>query len=472
MSNTSTHKAVSVALLAAKANKALFAQPNTPLEVLTRQAFCSQLSFDYLADQSEDNLLGGVTAALGIVDGDEITDLNMVAFTESLTQAVNKHTDYARNVVLPELKDLVKIVSERMVEPKSIVSDFKIDVVDMPAVMANAGFKSRIEQYQGGTYANPSLKLNLPIPEDVREALKTGSNDFDESINQWVDSIGQDKLAQMWMDVYTEQGRAAHLIEFFEGVGGIDYAIFVWLTLNRLLEDTPEGISYTLQDLQRHAGQYLEAAAIRIQKEYNVDERFNAAQMLVLGVNKYNNAITVNGPVYRDFIAAGGRNETLLGGMITDKLGKTLTQVQADADEHYAEYERSEALAQSLRRNNAFNEFKSALIWGMSALQYGNLSEPEKEAWSQMHINITTILNKAQEIVDNLTIADMKDVHATCMKVLCGSRYYYTDALEFLTSMDNAMKDNPNMDVREAGLIATFEKIGDYLADQIVVRSI
>lgn len=473
MSSTSTLKAVSVAQLAAKSNKALYPQPNTPLELITRSNFNSSWSFDYLNNSSDEDVAGGVAAAIGVTgQSDVIGDTELAAFAEQISQAVNNHINYAKNVVLPELKEFVKIVSERMSEPKSIISNFTVDIVDLPAPMMNLGFKQRIADYQGGTYANPSFRLQLPVPQDALEAVVTGSNDFDESIKQWAVKLGDGKIAQMWQDVYTDQGRAKNLIEFFEEEDGINYAVFVWLSMSHILEDTPEGVAYTLQELQRFAGQYLEAAAIRIQKEYNTDQMYGDSKVLVKGHSKYNNTVTVNGPVYREFIKNGGKNEALLGGMLGNNLGKTLGEVESSAGEYFAEYERNEALAQALRRNDSFNVFKSALIWAIGSLKYDNMSELEKTAWLEMNINLNSIINRAQEIVDGLHITDMNDVHGTCMKVLCRSRYQYTSAESFLTSMENAMKSSPTMDIREAGLIATIEEIGDYLADQITVRNV
>lgn len=475
MSSTSTIKAVSVAQLAAKANKALYAQPNTPLELIARSNFSGTWNFDYLNNSSDEEQAGGIAAAIGVVgESDIIGDAQLAAFIEQISSSVQNHINYSKNVVLPELKEFVKIVSERMSVPQSILSGFNIVVSDLPEPMLNTGFKKRIADFQGGTYANPTVRMYLPVPENAVEALFTGSNDFDESIKLWANTITADKVAAMWKDVYTDQGRAMNLIELFEtgSPDGVNYALFVWLSMSHMVENIPEGVAYTLQEFQRFSGQYLEAAAIRIQKEYNTDETFNNAKLMIMGQNKYSNQLTVNGPVYREFVKNGGKNEALLGGMLGDNLGKTLGEIETKSGEYFAEYERNEALAQALRRNNSFNEFKSALIWAISSLQYDNLSQEEQGAWTEMGINVPAIIARAQVIVDELSIPDMENVHATCMKVLCRSRYQYTDSETFLTSMESAMKANPSMDVREAGLVATIEMIGDYLADMIVVRNV
>ena len=194
--------------------------------------------------------------------------------------------------------------------------------------------------------------------------------------------------------------------------------------------------------------------------------------ILVVSADKFANTVTVNGPVYREFLKNGGKNEALLGGLLGGNLAKTLGEVQSNAEEYSSNYERNEALAAVLRKNDAVNKFKEALIWGIGSLPYDGLSDSEKSAWTEMSISVQSIVAKAQDIIDSLQSHEIEDVHATCLRVLCRSRYFYTDAEKFLGSMGELTKQNPSMDIREAGFMALIEKVGDYVADMIVVRNI
>ena len=57
------------------------------------------------------------------------------------------------------------------------------------------------------------------------------------------------------------------------------------------------------------------------------------------------------------------------------------------------------------------------------------------------------------------------------MKVLCRSRFAYTDAEEFLTNMNEAGAANPGLDPREAALPALIELITDFALAQVISRS-
>ena len=100
-----------------------------------------------------------------------------------------------------------------------------------------------------------------------------------------------------------------------------------------------------------------------------------------------------------------------------------------------------------------------------------DFSEEEME-----YINFdTNFLDKAQTIfnreVDNIRMFDMEDIYGIATKLICKSRFFYTDAESILTDINEAKKINPNIrDVREASLIATIHYVVDYIADQMTLR--
>lgn len=474
MSN-STMKAIVAAHAADSSNRGLFPQPNTPLETLARGSFVTQFDFSYLEGKSLQEQLNQLEANSLQTEGtDELADIEYDAFVNQISAKVAGQIDYAKNTILPVLQEYVKIVTERMVIPTTIMSSFDVVVRDLPAPMTNAGFRSRMEELGEGLYANPEVRLHLPKPEGaIVDKLLTGSTDYDSLVQQWATELGEETLSKMWDDLYTDRGLSANLIDFFErGQEGLNYALFVWFSLNHLLSDIPEGVPYSIQDLKKFTNQYLEAATAAIGRAYYMADAQEKSGILVVSADKFANTVTVNGPVYREFLKNGGKNEALLGGLLGGNLAKTLGEVQSNAEEYSSNYERNEALAAVLRKNDAVNKFKEALIWGIGSLPYDGLSDSEKSAWTEMSISVQSIVAKAQDIIDSLQSHEIEDVHATCLRVLCRSRYFYTDAEKFLGSMGELTKQNPSMDIREAGFMALIEKVGDYVADMIVVRNI
>lgn len=471
----STTKAFAVAAAADNENIGLFPQPNTPLETLTKGTFTSQFDFSYLEGKSLQEQLDGLENNYGVVSGsDQVADAEYDAFVKQISGFVTGQIDYAKNTILPVLKDYVKIVTERMVLPVTIMSNFDVVVKDIPEPMRNPGFRQRIQDRGNGLYANPEVHLLLPKPEgNIIDKLMTGSLDYDADIRQWATGLGEDKISEMWDNLYTDRGTPGRLVDYLErGTSGLDYALFVWFSLNHILNEIPEGIPYRLDQLRKFADQYLETVAVAISRAYFIDETQSKTNMLVLSTDKFNNTVTVNANVYKEFLSGGGKNEALLGGLLSGDLAKTLGEVQSKSEDYVANYERNEALAAILRKNEAFTKFKEALIWGIGTLPYDGLSETEKSAWTEMNISVDSIVRKAKELVENLQSYEIDDVHCACLRVLVRARYPYTDAEKFLTSMAEVSKKNSAIDIREAGFLALIEKVGDYVADMIVTRQI
>ena len=77
-----------------------------------------------------------------------------------------------------------------------------------------------------------------------------------------------------------------------------------------------------------------------------------------------------------------------------------------------------------------------------------------------------------QEYVETLREEAIGDIWEVASRVVAERIFYYTDAYCILTGINDACKQNPNIDVNEAALLSTIEYVCEYVCDQLVVSDI
>ena len=93
----------------------------------------------------------------------------------------------------------------------------------------------------------------------------------------------------------------------------------------------------------------------------------------------------------------------------------------------------------------------------------------EEETFAQTTPNYIAAVNANFESeLANIRSGDLDNIYMLAMKLVCRSRFYYTDAEIILCDIEEARRVNPNIDVREAALIATANYVFDFIADQMV----
>ena len=127
-----------------------------------------------------------------------------------------------------------------------------------------------------------------------------------------------------------------------------------------------------------------------------------------------------------------------------------------------------EQYSNTASKNNNFNKFKQALRICF-ANGFSILTDVEKDLKEEKPDMFSKINEYFTEELDKLRTGDMLDIHGECLKLVCRSRFYYTDAEKILQGINDAVKLNPNINVRDAAAMATCEYVFDYISDQMRV---
>jgi len=472
----SINQAVLLGALATNSRVALSAESGSPLEVMVRAISAVRPNFDYIANNvtSEQEQLEQVAGLIhSPITTDDVSDAVSGDLIKNIALKVSSHVDYARNVIVPALKNYVANVCAYMETPEQFSNRFEIIIDEAPAIVNELGFKAMVADESGGIYADPETYVKIPTPSSdaILKYCLIGESSYDELITKWLTSLPNEWLVSAWEHLFGNENKK--LTELFEDYkNGLNYALFTYLVTRRISDDIPEGIVMPLNNYKRFIAQYKDAAAVSISSHCKRQETLDKAGILITNANTKNYVVYVNGNVYKQYIANGGKNEVIFGSLLSGRVAKTVSVMQESAEEYLKLYEQYEGVNAARQRLNAVNKLRTALkVEFVNLLNKNELDPLEQEAFANFNYTVEKLATKADEVIETITNDDVGNIHEACLKVLCRARYEYTDAEKFLKAMNEAAKANPNIDAREAALPALIELVTGYVIAQITKRN-
>jgi hypothetical protein len=480
MINVDTMQACSsLAIKATGKDKRIIAVTGTPLASLVKATNLCLASSNVCA--ATDDVFSGssVAYATGAESKLEETihDKTMDDLVNDVSKAVATHISFAKNVVSPMVVKYIDYVVKQMsIDLNSAATKFSVEVIDLPEPLTNGSFEQSLERFKEKTFYEPEdkLKLGARTSEEIFALLQSGSKDFDAKVAVWYGTLSPRFIDDVWSQYFgtpsivtTNDWGTSSLS--LNSINNRDTSILVFLLAQRLGQDIPESTSMTLTQYRDTIYNLTEASALQILGIYDRHVLSIKTNTLVEFVSFDGRSIKVNGTVYRDWLAGGGSNEIILGMAASSSKARVVSEFTEKADSFKASWYQFEELNNTLARNNKYARFVQALETGFEYIQTGEQSEQERVLMQEKPTVSEEIKKYFKEELEKIKNADVENVNDTCMRLLCRSRYFYTDAEKFLTSINEAHKANPEVDVRVAALIATIEYVADYVADQMQV---
>lgn len=456
----------------------LTAQPNSPLgfyvdavsrirnDIVTGDSNCASLS--------DAEALDRIGMCVSGYDISPIEDGIVANTAKDVAAALAIHVDYIKNTIKPILVEYVEEVKKRLDEPSTIRDDYNLIISELPGPMVLDSFRDEIFENNSGTYANPDYVVNVPFEgvQSILDKMLTGNNQVDDTIKNWVNKLGDDQVVWMWENIWSGKGdKLVTLMEDYKS--GPDLALMAYLSSRRMVDDVPEGVVMNLSTFKTALTQVREASAIRLGHVYERDDTFIKAGLLVLKTDEYNKDIYLHASNYKRFIDEGGKNENIIGSLLLGGSVKTIGELTSKSDQFYQAYERHETIATTTRNLNAIHILRDALHTVFVDL----LVDPnarEVEARNTFNLSPEGMSALASKQIQLLDGSDLKDIHKSCLRVLCRARFSYTDAEKFLTAMNEIGVVRPTIDPNEAAHLALIELVADYLSNQlgVVIRNV
>lgn len=400
----------------------------------------------------------------------------------SLGDIVSQHMSFARNTVLPAVREFnTRVATSLEAIPTTATFNPVLVKKSLPEPMLSSLLISAITEYRSTQYAPVGARPGAApaTAEEIIANMLTGNDAVDGDVRQWLGRLGESFIVDVWNAVFTADGSPSatftSLIE--DRAISIDAALLVFLLARRLIDTPTENAVNTLSQWRVSVGELLNQAGLRLTHAFDDAQRDLDTQLLVIGYTK--DTVTVNAGVYEQFIASGGSDAILFGNILTDAPRLFVPAILERAAEFLNTWERQNRLLTARNQNNRFSSSKSILAFRAEELIAENLqtffpqlSDGGAVVQDINHPTVAEAIKRIQAIIDGITEDDLKDLWKLSTEIVASGIFYYTDAKAILDGIHKACTMNPDIDVKEAALIATIEYVTDFIAAQLGVVSI
>lgn len=451
----------------------VLAAPGTPLEALTSGTRVDDHTGVVQADD------GGYSAnvqfihAMANVQNDKLGanphDVALNEIAEVAIPAVAAHVQFARTVVNPVVEDLVERVTRSLGEDKiELALGAEVIVQETPAPLTNGSFDSMIRKFEGVPYAPPHLGMRCPDQtlEEIKALMLTGSGSVDKDIQEWLAAAGDTWLLEVWENVFQIKPREPGYTgrrQFDEYIAdkecGLDFSLAIFLLARKLFDSPLEGTVMNLNEHERLVADYRDQAAAALCRFVDQIDRNRKNGILVVGLSRLK--ITVDAEVYREWIEKGGENEVLFGNALRSMPFTAVSDIDAQAAEMKAAWERHAALEDTVRRNRQFDRTRELFFHHFRA----QLAEATEDAQADLG-NSELVLERFRQGLAAVREDDLDCLYTLATKLVCEARFPEKAALQILMGIDRNVKQNPHLDVREAATLAITEYVCEWIAEQ------
>jgi hypothetical protein len=397
-------------------------------------------------------------------------DTSLDAYVKTISLAVCDHISFAKNITRPLVLDLIDKVKSAIVTPVLPESEFEIKVKELPVPMRNAGFQDSIYKEKPVIVFVPEkyFYLEEKTTEEIIELMMTGSKAYDSDLIEWVTNLPQNLITETWSSYFcNKKGQSISFTPSLE----IDAALIIYLLSRKLINDVPEDSKVSLEEFKITCGQHRDWCKDILSNEFH---RYNAGirnKVLVSKISYDRKELIVNGVVYRDWLNTGGSNEILLGLLVSDDKELYVHQIDAKALEYKQKWISYINYKHSISKNEAYNRFKETLIFCFGS-QLKDKTQEEISFFDESPEALDSIEELLIEEISKLTMQDMENINDVCLRLVADVRFFYTGSGKILRGINEAVRINPNIDIREAALLSSIEYVTDFVGDQIIARVI
>lgn len=401
------------------------------------------------------------------------SELNNLA--ETIRKAVEVHLSFVHSTVLANVKEY----SEYMLKEKEgfagdPTTDFDIKQLEVPALLSNPMFIDELDKTAGLSYLEPNgtCKYDTKGPEELQTLIATGSANVDADIQKWLlTSNGTKALVNNWINYFSEiisgENTPSVITSIESPKCGIDNALAIYLLARGVKHTKPQGSGMTDAMLEKLMLEYMEVTSIRLLSIMKLVDNQLKQGIVVNNYDYVNKTIVVNKVPYKDWLNSGGKNEVLLGALLGHMRLTTKHQLIEGSERALKEWYSYYSAATTKYKNDLMNHFLEALN-GKFFSMLNTRDEIEAE-WFKNPEHVDTVAKKFKDELDSVSFSDMECIEFTCLRLMAKSRYYYTPAFTILDTIKTITEEYPEMDVKDAAMVATINYVTDYVADQIVL---
>lgn len=402
-------------------------------------------------------------------------DMSMDEITEVVSNAVKGHVLFAKTTVAPAVAELAARVAEVLNNtPISQLLGMNVEVYEYPKPLLNSALESMVRKFEETAFDVPKLAMSLPALSgtEIKDVMMSGSGGMDKDIEEWLSAKGETFLLNIWSNLF--QIKQADLNQSIpdtfdtwteKSIDSIDNALAIFLLSRNLSEKPLPNTEMSLPAFEKLIIDYRNQSGARLCRVLEQMDDVSKKGLLVKQV--IGSTTIVYADTYRKWMETGGDNEVLFGNLLKAPYATTVDVINEKASSFKAAWNHYAALTSTVEANKKFARTKEAL----KDQFYKQLREAHQEA-DGLPTNVEVVRNLFNEQLESMNDADLSDLYAACLKLVCRSRFYKTDAEKILFGIERVKRENPNVCVREAAAISTIEYIAQWLVSQMKVVAV
>lgn len=463
------------------------------LEALSTKCVSPLLDPYSTAVSDKDEFLASISATANspspLEEGGTSHDRLFIDACERIGGMVSKHMSFIQGTVVPIVQTFYESVSTRIKNSatSSPVDNLSVVALRIPALLDELASTSDVLDVSGLNLKPPEyvpMYTNLTITPAM---FTTGDADHDELLKEWMDDKSPEffnnacnllaatpaaPLAATRPGVILNEGVSFLSLTASVPYKKLDYGIALYFITKYLLEK-PELVnvnkkggnwfSSNLGSVNDFARNLMKSAQIALERVYKTKELVVRTQESNLGTE-----IQVDDRLYQEWLSKGGSVEAILGVLVSGKVSELryVSMIDEKIPELVKAYERYRRVADLNWRANSFTRFKEVLSFTFNDLMQG-LNESEKTYIQANPSYVPTANARFEGYLSSLKNSDMDELDMVCMKLVCRTRFSYTDAESVLTFMDELSKADSSLSADEAASLAALKQISKYVLSQM-----
>ncbi|MNE09928.1 hypothetical protein D3C80_1026220 [compost metagenome] len=456
---------------------ALRAIEGTPLATLIRAGYLPNPDSGTLEMSVEERIMFGASSknAGGIVEHDMVMD----EVLEVLKKTVSWNMDLARNQVNPCVQSAMEFVNQYVDDAmtlKNTALSIKEDTFN--PIWDSHYLHGMVERFNETPVKDVRLSIAVPMPDGIASPMaliETGIARFNSELESFIADQAPDLVQSIYNKIFVSRGEdyqpslLAHLNHLYVEPNQI---LLIHLMAARLLDQTPEGVRAGAAEYKEYIAEIMAQSGRAVVRALERRESSAKRKTLINDWSQYREddigitpiQIRVNSDIYHKFLEAGGTPEVLFGAFVSDR--NYSFDMLLERKEQYIKVWQSQerVMATNLRLQKA-NHFQTGLVRAVEK-QIADL--PDDLLVTERPIYIRALHAYVKEMPNNWY---EDNLYLTLRKVICNVMFPHTNAFDILSTMDVVALENPELEIREVGLLALIEFIPTWVATLITVDS-
>lgn len=449
--------------------KAIAGTPLAELVASSHYSLPTQGFDESLLDPVELVLKGSSTKGLdGVVNHDMVLEEVVGAVSETVKNNLN----VARNVVNPIIKETVEDLQEYIRNAESVLKgdisvrpDFWNDVWNSPTL------DGMVERYSETPFQEVRLSHVIGEGDDftVEDFIHTGSTSFDESVDQLVLEIGLEKTAHLFQRAFGRDGTRDPMLTPLLNQLSRNEALLLHLMARRLVDNPPADVNLSLSGYNAYIAQIIAQSGNYLNVLRKKRIRAQNQKILVSGwplgrevVGRQPIEIVVNGDLYPQFLKEGGSPEAIIGCFITTQ-DRYYDRILEEKDALEKAWDKQHRILITRQRLDRFNHAVAGLRLAV-AKQINDLDD------DIVPVTKDILHRKLEKNLSSLYGRWYEKPYEYARKVICDTIFPHTMSLQILCAIDHVSEDHPDLDVREAALLAVIEIVSGWVAKLCTVE--